>query len=372
MNAQTINTINTISEFMLHAGTDYRVYDMGRGIESLDSQKFMDVENNLMPVPCPRAGFCWFGIVFWNKRLSHEQYIWFVKLPIDERSLLVQAARNQFLEAVIQALGSELEKNAEQGGKLPDNPFIFTPSQQQLADFNAIIRRDLVLSARLGLSKAIAYAKHPDMHTWQDLALQDMSDLASHVARKDIAHALQKNINKLPVQVLTALCSSLENTNYDELLTDKLIELYKTAEYAEIQHMVLRGLKGSTCKNKVGDFISELLENGQPDAECLVIIAGRHFRLLSDASLLVKYWAKLVDLDPSYQLFRGIYADLVQVPETRIGILTLMRRTDLPKPIALAVASLYQQVSTEQNAAMQDATKQNAAMQNATMQSANK
>ena len=183
----TAQTIDTISEFMLHAGTEYRVYDMGRGIESMHSQKFIALENNQLPAPCPRAGHAWFGIVFWNKKISHEQYIWFVKLPIDERSLIIQAARNQFLEAVVTALGSNLEKNAEQGGQLSDNPFVFTPSQQQLADINAIIRRDLNLSTREGLDKAIAYIKNPALDTWQDLALQDIADLAVHIEQQDIA-----------------------------------------------------------------------------------------------------------------------------------------------------------------------------------------
>jgi len=341
----TAQTIDTISEFMLHAGTDYRVYDMGRGSESIDSQTFIELENNQLPAPCPRSGHAWFGIVFWNKNVGDEQYIWFLKLPIDERSLIIQAARNQFLETVVTALGSELEKSAEKGGQLPENPFIFTPSQQQLADINAMIRRDLRLSKRQGLSNAIAYIKNPAVNTWQDLALQDIADLAAHIEQDDIAQAVIQNLAALPVQVLTAFCSSLENTRFDDALTDQLIELFATAEYAETQHMILRGLKGSQCTHKVSTFINALLTHGQPDTECLVIIAGRHFRLLNDEALLITFCEKLIAHDPSYQLFRGIYSDLVQVPTSRIGLLKLMRRTDLPSPIANAIASLYQQVS---------------------------
>lgn len=346
----TAQTIDTISEFMLHAGTDYRIYDMGRGIEHMPAQKFIDLENNLLPVPCPRAGHAWFGIVFWNKTLSHEQYIWFVKIPIDERSLLMQAARNQFLELVVSALGSELQNNASKGGKLPENPFIFTPSQQQLADFNAIIRRDLLLSARLGLSKALAYIKDPSSLPWEELALQDISDVAAHIKRKDILHALNRNLASMPVQVLTALCSSFENVSFDDELTEKLIALFGAAQYAEVQHMVLRGLKGSRSKSTVAEFIQQLLQNGQPDAECLVIIAGRHFRLLNDETLLMQFFEKVIEIDPSYQLFRGIYTDLVQVPDTRMGILTLMRNPNLPALISNAISHLYQEVSSLKSA----------------------
>ncbi|AEP30564.1 DUF3549 family protein [Brumicola nitratireducens] len=345
----TAKTIDTISEFMLHAGTDYRIYDMGRGIESMDSQQFIDIEKNRLPVPCPRAGSAWYGIVFWNKNVSHEQYIWFITLPIDERSLIVQAARNQFLEAVVTALGSQLEKNEEKGGKLPENQFIFTPSQQ-LADFNAIIRRDLGLSTREGLNKAIAYVKNPTVLQWQELALQDIADLAVHIEQNDIAQAVKQNLASLPVQVLTAFCSSLENIHFNDSLTDKLIDLFATAEHAEIQHMVLRGLKGSQSSDKVSTFIKKLLNEGEPDTECLVIIAGRHFRLLNEEALLISFFNKIITIDPSGKLFRGIYADLVQVPSSRIGLLTLMRKPNLPKPIANAIAALYQQVSETKRA----------------------
>jgi hypothetical protein len=345
----TSHTIDTISEFMLHAGTDYRVYDMGRGIESMNTQTFLDLESNKLPVPCPRAGQAWFAIVFWNKNLSQEQYIWFVKLPIDERSLLVQAARNQFLEAVVNALGSQLEKSEEKGGQLPENPFIFTPSQQQLADINAIIRRDLNLPARDSLNKAIEFVKNPDSETWQALSLQDIADLAANIDTNEIAEALKQNLALLPVQVLTALCSSFENCTFDDEFTDSLLSLYRNAEYAEVQHMILRGLKGSKSEQKVRAFIDTLLKEGEPDTECLVIIAGRHFRLLSEQSLLMAYFSKLIELDNTYQLFRGIYADLVQVPETRIGLLTLMRKQDLPADIANAIASLYQSVSPQKS-----------------------
>ncbi|MDT0582723.1 DUF3549 family protein [Brumicola blandensis] len=341
----TAQTINTIREFLLQAGTEYRVYDMGRGIEKLDNQTFVDLENNLMPVPCPRAGQAWFGVVFWNKQLSHEQYIWFVKIPIDERSLLSQAARNQFLEAVVTALGNNLERTKETGAQLPDNPYIFTPSQQQLADFNALIRKELLLSARLGLSKAVAYLKAPSVLPWEELALQDIADLAVHIERKDIEQALHNNLDKLPFQVLTALCSSFENIRIDAALTDRLIQLFENAEFAEIQHMVLRGLKNSIARDLVKQFLHELIAQGEPDVECLVIIAGRHFRQLSDDSLLVDYLVKVIESDPALQLFRGIYTDLVQVPETRFALLSLMRRNDLPEPLAQAIATLYENAS---------------------------
>ena len=39
------NGINSISEFLLHAGTEYKVFDLGRRLEPTDSQTFLEIEN---------------------------------------------------------------------------------------------------------------------------------------------------------------------------------------------------------------------------------------------------------------------------------------------------------------------------------------
>ena len=57
-----MSSIDTISEFLLHAGTDYRVFDMARGIRPLDSQSFLEIENGTVPAPYPRQQHIWFGV----------------------------------------------------------------------------------------------------------------------------------------------------------------------------------------------------------------------------------------------------------------------------------------------------------------------
>ena len=66
------NSINSISEFLLHAGTEYKVFDMGRRLTQLDAQSFLDIENGSAYAPYPRQQHAWFGIVFWNKQASTQ------------------------------------------------------------------------------------------------------------------------------------------------------------------------------------------------------------------------------------------------------------------------------------------------------------
>ena len=148
-----MSQINTISEFLLQAGTDYRVFDMARGIRQLESQLFLEIERATLPAPFPRQQHAWFGILFFDKKMSHERYIWFVKLPLDEQGLVIAAAQQQFLQLVIEALGQTLDKQNSTNNQLPENPFTFVPNQQQLADFNSIgrIELDIPLSEHLAL-----------------------------------------------------------------------------------------------------------------------------------------------------------------------------------------------------------------------------
>mgnify|MGYP000170960803 CR=1 FL=1 len=133
------NAISTLSEFLLQAQTQYLVFDMGRGIRKIDNQVFFEWENQQEACAYPRQNHVWLCIVFWNEKLSHERYMWFVKLPLDEQGLIIPASRDQFLEIIVQALGKELEHSQDKQAELPENPFVFTPSQQQLADCNALI-----------------------------------------------------------------------------------------------------------------------------------------------------------------------------------------------------------------------------------------
>ena len=162
-----MSQINTISEFLLQAGTDYRVFDMARGIRPLESQVFLEIENATIPAPFPRQQHAWFGVLFFNKKISDERYIWFVKLPLDEQGLVIGAARQQFLQIVVEALGQSLDKQNNPNNQLPENPFTFVPNQQQLADFNSIGRVELEIPLSEHLNLVEQYLATPERHDWR-------------------------------------------------------------------------------------------------------------------------------------------------------------------------------------------------------------
>lgn len=338
-----MSQINTISEFLLQAGTDYRVFDMARGIRPHTSQDFLEIENATVPAPFPRQQHAWFGILFFNKNLSDERYIWFVKLPVDEQGLVISAARQQFLQIVVDALGQSLDKQNKAHNQLPENPFTFVPNQQQLADFNSICRVELgmPLSAHLDLAKE--YVTHPDKHDWRAVPLQGIADFAASLQHNTTKDLFIKQFLKLAPEMQHAICSSLENHKIDSDISEFLIDwCFHSKQDEQRLSSVLRALCQSQAQTKVSHLISSLLnsESGQ-NSTVLMLIAARHWQYLKETNTLELYAEKLATSKDN--LFVGLYPDLVQIPDLRDNMLAVLRWPIKSPQLTQAIGQLFGQ-----------------------------
>ena len=129
-----MNNIETLSQLLQLSDSQYRIYDIGRKIEKISKEQFEKVELNQIPYPTPSQGHAIIAITFWQKQ-SPQPYLWLLKLPLDERGLLNQGARNHFIAIVVEALGSDLTKDPteQQQELLNSNPYLYTPAQYKLA-----------------------------------------------------------------------------------------------------------------------------------------------------------------------------------------------------------------------------------------------
>lgn len=344
------NTIDTISEFLLQAGTEYRVFDLNRGIDAIDSQTFMNYETNSQAIASPRNGHAWFGIVFWNKQLNQEHYIWFIKLPIDENSLLIGAARNQFLEIVVNALGRELEHAQERQAELPENPFVFKPSQQLMADFNAVSKLALGLAFDKKWSAVQNYIKAPSVQDWRDLSIQAISDFAVTIEKSDEQQVTLAN--KLPLLApafLVSICTSFENIRLNSTLVGAIIDFYHQTKDEQLKSMLLRALSKQS-QTEVVELIDSVIQNKHSSVSELIVIAGRFWLYLSDIERLKQFLQASIDKDESLTLFKGLYADLVQIKILRSLLLNLLRQKDISDSMARAFAALFTEYSKKPQA----------------------
>jgi hypothetical protein len=335
--------MDTISEFLLQAGTDYRIFDMARGIRQLSSQDFLEIENAVAQTPYPRQQHTWVGILFFNRQMSNEHYIWFVKLPLDEQGLVIAAARKQFLQIVVEALGQSLDKHDNQNNQLPENPFTFVPNQQQLADFNSICRMALKLPLSEHLSFTEKYLTSPKKIDWKTISLQGIADFTASLQHEKPKALLLKQFFKLAPDMQHAVCASLENHPVDEDISLMLIDWYQQNTQDELRlNSVLRGLCQSQTESKVKLFVSSILdsEHGQQSI-VLMLIAARHWRCLNDTNILNVYIEKLANCQQGS--FIGLFPDLVQIPNIRANMLEVLRWPDKSPQLTQAIGQLFGQ-----------------------------
>lgn len=321
-----MSNFSTLSEFLLDAGTQYHIFDLGRGIQEIDPQRFLDIEQNKRPYPFPRQGYAWIGIIYWNKQFSTQHYIWFIKLPIDERGLLQQAARNHFISIIVEALSASIDEGSDHND-IPEHPYHFEPNWQQMASFNAISRLCIGKFTDQHYRLMESYVISPSVIDWQTLSVQSIADYCAWICSDEVQTPLVKNLSALHPQVVKTVCACLENHKINTSLADAIINWCNDNRHdSHILAMGLRAL-GQAPDSVNLKVLIESIVNESTDESVLTIISARHWKRLSDHKLLAAFLERC--LCHSQTLFEGLYLDLVRLPDTRASILTLMH-SELP------------------------------------------
>ena len=141
-----MNDPGTIYGFLRQTGAEALVLDVGRRVVEVPRRRFEAFEHTRQPYPLPFQQHAWFGVLFWRPTTREEPLIWFLKLPLDERGLLVPAARDAFLYQILDlaqtptTLGRDTAALAD---ALAASPCTFRPREERLGVFHAKAARAL-------------------------------------------------------------------------------------------------------------------------------------------------------------------------------------------------------------------------------------
>ncbi|WP_448213847.1 DUF3549 family protein [Colwellia sp. MEBiC06753] len=354
-----MDRIDTISELLSASGSQFRIYDIGRKITKISKDDFNKVEHNQLPYPYPIQGHACFSVVFWQAK-QKTPYLWFIKLPLDERGLLNQGARNHFIAIIIEALGKDLtvDPSEQQQELLNSNPYHITPAEYKMAAINSIVKNELKQAPSIHFEHFQEYiAGNGDWDNWQTIGIQGISDVASQVSNPTIAKDIAKHLNKFPEPVFLPLCQALENQTLSVSLIDAFIaltpELIKaeatqaqlaalppseqTAQHTKLAHIV-RALASSAEHPHVQAFISELIAS-EPSDDVLITIAGRCWQALTPSTLEAMLSALAAKSDLA--LFNAIFKDLVAIPALRPHVFSVMRSETRSDALAKAIGQLF-------------------------------
>ncbi|HAY96618.1 DUF3549 family protein [Shewanella sp.] len=333
--------ITTLSQFLTIAKTQFQVYDLGRRVQHIDMLAFHQIESLSAPYPYPIQGHAQFAIVFWDA--SQQHFIWFLKLALDEQGLLSPAPRSQFIEMILAALGQDPTQplSDEQQERLANNPFNFKPSQEKLAVFNALVRKQLGQRASSQYEFAVQYLSGQIAPSqWQHIGMQGIADVCVRTKEFDHEQHLVSSFDTASIEVQIALCQCLEHLQISDTLADKILAKLQDAA-PEHQAYFLRAL-ASSAKHSQKAF-EHLHDQASLDTNALISIAGRNWSVLKQDSSRSLYLEALA-LQPQ-AFFNQVFADIVAIPSLRNQLLGELRNPNRSVQLSQAIGGLFKAAS---------------------------
>ncbi len=352
--ADTISPSNiaTLSELLTLSGSQYRIYDIGRLVTKLPKEQFEKVELNQIAYPMPFQGHACFAIAFWQK-ITNQPFLWLLKLPLDERGLVNQGARNHFIAIIVEALGADLtqETNKKQQQLLNSNPYLFTPAQYKLASLNSKVKVDLKRPPSKYFNDFLSYLTNVNSQAqqWQHVGVQGITDFIAVIHKNNHSKLLVDALPLLPPEVLSPICSALENERYSVTLIDALLGLMAKPLNFEQENevglaknlMLLRALAANSNHPHVIQQISQLLDYPKLNEQFLITLSGRCWQGLADEKRLMIFIEALLR-NNNLALFRSVFSDLVSIPLIRPKALACIRSEHRSPALAKAIGQLFQ------------------------------
>lgn len=351
----TMHTLNTLSEFLLQAKTQFRVYEMGRTINKISTDNFMQFETAHKPYPAPLQRHAQFAITFWNKNENNQHYLWFLKFPLDEQGLLIQGTRNTFLNMVVESLGLMLEKtpSKEDQERLATNPYVFKPSTDKIAMLNAIINRDFIRPESKYYPTAQQYfAGKRDVNDWQEVGIQGICDAAARLSRDDNAKNIANILPQLPNEPLYSLCLALEHEAIPTKVSESLAQLITQETTKEKPDdvrlsMLLRAFSSAPAKGLRTALYPAIFQHNDI-SQTIVALAGRCYQDLNDQDVLLAFFEAAVRQHQGNELFIYLFSDLVAIPSLRDNVLAMLRNPHRSNTLGSAIGLLFQQNKPQQ------------------------
>ncbi|MEH6471760.1 MAG: DUF3549 family protein [Halopseudomonas sp.] len=342
--------LQTLTEFIRSTNVSFRLFDMGRRVSKLSSDSFHSFELGRTPYPLPYMQQAWIGVLLWNPKQTEQQVIWFLKLPLDEQGLLVQAARDDFLRRLARCVGNQLlDKSAEQD-PLKDNPFAFTPDPEKMAAFHAkaglILRQppsSFYQPSRDYLSGLRGY------DDWQALGLQGIADVCCRLDQNSNEAVLCRAIEQLPLQPLDALSAQLEHQVPSSTLSQALSRrLHRELETDNCSPntiaALLRGLSQSHSDEQRQQALDAALTSRYGvEVEVLAAIASRCWQDLTTPELCHLFLEALSRNPAGQDCFNRLIADLVFIPGMRPHVMDGLRNPDRSDSLAQALGGFFGQ-----------------------------
>lgn len=324
----------TICDFLEQSGAQVTFFDMGRRIVEIPRKTMRRFELTEIPYQQPFLRSAWLGIVFHYpdkdeimvnpSKDQNAHNIWFIKLPLDEQGLLVQASRDEFLHRMLEIMAHATDNNLPRQS-IDDNPHGFTPREDKMAVFHAKISKQLGEPPSQFYDHARDYfSGHPGFDQWNFVGLQGIADITARLDEENNVQILADAIEHLPTTPFAALCSCLEHSVPNEALTHEIARrIHRALDESDaiVVAAGIRGLSNSPDSNTIFTTLETVLNSpAGKGVEVLAAIAGRCWLALENAELRLLFLEALAACEAGQQAFNSILVDLLFLPGLRQSI----------------------------------------------------
>ena len=338
--------METLSDLLQQLQGQYRIYDMGCRLSKLSSTDFKKFEEGHKAYPLPWLRHAWVGILSWSAKSPKlgvsSPTIWFLKLPLDERGLLIQAARDEFLNQLLETIGTNMldeQASAEWAEQLKHSNLAFTPDQARMAAFHAQASITLEQPASRFYPAVRSYmSSENSQQNWQELGLQGFADFAM---RLDQQQQWQQKISQLPAAVLETIAAQLENQKLDHLVSKAFILRGEASINDGEKVACLRAISQSTDAASRQHWLKQILDkDNMVGVELLATITSKCSEDLLKPDLMGLF---IHQCAADQGVFNGLVQELMYQPKLRIKVLEAFRAEDRSPSVIQAIGVLMGQ-----------------------------
>lgn len=351
-----MNHFETLTDFIRNTEAQFRIFDMGRCISKLTVENFRKVEMGHIPYPKPFLHQAWIAILMWNPKAAEENVVWFLKLPLDEQGYLVQAARDDFLNRLLQNLSNSkgmgpLNQPAdatEYRDALKDNPFSFTPDQEKMAAFHATATLTTKQPASSFYPAAQDYfSGKTALESWDTLGYQGIADFVIRYQESNNEQQLAEILPQLPDTPLEATCTFLEHIQPGAELSQAIMaRLDKAVTEQQVSANQIGALLRAASQITEDDAKIALLHkvlNSEygTEAEVIAALASRCWASLQYPELLKLFLETLAINKAGQACFNRVMSDLMFIPTLRALSLQQFRSSERSEALSKAIGGMF-------------------------------
>jgi len=334
--------VNGISDFLNQAGTQFKIFDMGRRIEEIKQADFLHFEQGEMPYPLPLQQQAWLGFLVWTEDKRSELVIWFLRFPLDAAGKLTKGIRDDFVLRLINKDGTEAPQQDE------TNPYGFKPKQEHLASFHAKAAKQLGQPASSYYEHAKDYfAGKPGYDQWAFVGFQGIADLACRLDEENNSALIANAIENIPAPPFEALAQCLEHENIDTQLTRAIVtrinhEFEKNEIDANFISLCIRALSNTQDQTQLELTLNKILaaEIGT-HPEVLASISGRSWLALKNETTVNLFLEALANCSEGQAFFNLVIVDLINIPGMQESILNAVKSPGRSEKLSLAIGELF-------------------------------